>query len=145
MNSKRTRVNRSLRRLTLEQMEARTMLAVDVLAMQDLLSMDVDGDLNVSATDAIGIINELNDHGTRDLHNLDPLLSESRRLHRLDTDHDGFVVPNDVLRLINTLNQDGPQDLQLGRFAGDAMAGLSSTQQGHLENLYADSFAGAPL
>lgn len=128
----------STRRAGFETLEPRTMLAADLVAMQEMLAMDVDGDLNLSPTDVIGIVNELNANGTHDLHKLDPQHAETRRLHRLDTDRDGFVVASDVMCLVNKLNLDGPQELHLGRFVGDALAGLSATQQANLETLFAN-------
>jgi len=67
------------------------------------LAMDVNGDLRITATDALVIINAINSDGAHDL----PSTRDGGAIAPfVDTTSDNYVAPIDVLRVINLLNTD---------------------------------------
>lgn len=92
------------RKLIVESLEARQLLAVDLHNF--LTPMDVNDDGRISSMDALLIINELNAKDRSDS-------GDSRTTNFVDVNDDGRVSALDALTVINALNRrnlDAPQD-----------------------------------
>jgi hypothetical protein len=85
-------------------------------------ALDVNADAQVNAIDALIVVNELNTHGTRNLHGFD--LASGGELppsFYVDVNGDGQVTAFDALRIINWLNGksnglSAPEDTSGGEF-----------------------------
>jgi hypothetical protein len=103
------------RRLRLENLERRSLLAGDVGSpfQNPLEACDLNGDGSVAPLDALLAINELNSSGGGDLSGrMAPPALQGRVTNAgssyLDSDGDGTLSPIDALNVINSLNsQDG--------------------------------------
>jgi hypothetical protein len=88
-------------------------------------SEDVNGDTDVTAMDALLIINDMNESGTRTLQ------SQLVVAAFLDVNDDGFLSPGDVLQVINYLNDPEPtseqQDTALVSIADEIDSAIADT------------------
>ncbi len=105
----RVRANR-LQHLGLESLEDRKLLAADLVEVpfpyhNDLIAEDVSGDYNVSALDALLVINAVNNGGSGKLPDVAP--GQKARGPMLDTSGDNNLSPIDALKVINFLNGEG--------------------------------------
>lgn len=108
-SNRRSYVQR-VKKLRLEGLEARQLLAADLGVNTDPLAYhnsinpnDVNRDSIISPVDAILIVNHLNNNEDATLPAVDGLAKTSL----LDTNADGFVTPHDALNVINSLNAEG--------------------------------------
>ncbi len=90
------------KRVRLEQLERRELLAADLDFMQQnpVDPLDVNDDSLVTALDALTVINEMND---RNAGRQNPRREGSRRF--LDVNNDGLLTAMDVLNIINGINR----------------------------------------
>src|SRR5688500_7221129 len=95
-DSKRPRHRRMLRRMKLEALEGRSLLASDFC--NSFNEFDVNDDGVAAPLDALIVMRELNDYGARDLAGSQP---QPGRF--LDVSGDRFLSPHDALLLINHL------------------------------------------
>ncbi len=117
-----TKTKSSIRRLQVEQLELRQLLAADFClaptpaGLTDLLPwrnerspVDVNHDSFKSPLDVLAVINDLNTNGSRKLGDFVP--SELLNDHYfLDVDGDSFVTPLDALFVIDELNRESSGD-----------------------------------
>ncbi len=91
--------NRFRRRLTLEKLEGRSLLA-GMLGFHNIsMPMDVDNDLQISPLDALVVINRINSNV-----GIDGEDAADKQVTFCDVDADGTVSPLDVLAVVNELN-----------------------------------------
>ncbi|MCA9125425.1 MAG: tandem-95 repeat protein [Planctomycetales bacterium] len=110
-SSRRLRKDR-LRKLRLESLEGRRLLASDLAANptpyhNPLIDADVNADFNIAPNDALAVINALNRDGAGKLSSdwVDP----QGKLF-IDVDGDGYLAPIDALLVVNRLNGEGETD-----------------------------------
>ncbi|MEM8911738.1 MAG: dockerin type I domain-containing protein [Planctomycetota bacterium] len=96
---------------------------VDSLYYNVDLPEDVNGDQEVSALDALRVINELNLNGARELTRSDSITS------LVDVTNDGIVTALDALRVINYLNREGSASSEPTVTTGDRAVSGESTSQ----------------
>lgn len=117
------------RKLTIESLESRRMLAVDVAAVAELFSMDVNVDGEVSPIDALLVINHLNANAAGPLAGAPAVL---------DVNGDGEISPNDVQRVVNRLNLQGAGRIGAFDVLGDQSLSLNDAQRTALDQLMTD-------
>lgn len=105
----RTRSSR-LKQLRLESLEGRRLLAADLVDVpfpyqNDLIAEDVSGDYNVSALDALLVINAINANQSGELPEVEPGRKADGPL--VDTSGDNFLSAIDAFKVINFLNGEG--------------------------------------
>ena len=107
-NHQRPQFDRRRRRLSVESLERRVLLAVDSLAWHNAdFPEDVNGDGSMSSIDALLVINDLNVNGPR-------AVDDSVPAGMVDVTGEGFVSSADALRIINALNKaEGEQHEQV--------------------------------
>ncbi|MCA9160247.1 MAG: hypothetical protein KDA72_18070, partial [Planctomycetales bacterium] len=105
MNSGRRQRSSSGRRLRLESLEARRLLAADLSANHNyFIAEDVNMDFVVSPMDVLLVINALNQGGARSFGEGE---SGDRLTALLDVNGDKMLTPMDALTIINRLNGEG--------------------------------------
>ncbi|MEZ6150055.1 MAG: Ig-like domain-containing protein [Pirellulaceae bacterium] len=105
MNSGRRQRSSSGRRLRLESLEARRLLAADLSPNHNyFIAEDVNMDFVVSPMDALLVINALNQGGARSFGEGE---SGGRLTTLLDVNGDKMLTPMDALTIINRLNAEG--------------------------------------
>ena len=93
------RKNRTRRRLTLEKLEGRSLMAGMPGFHNISMPMDVDNDLQISPLDALVVINRINSNV-----GIDGEDAADKQVTFCDVDADGTVSPLDVLAVVNELN-----------------------------------------
>ena len=96
---KPVRKNRSRRRLTVEKLECRSLMAGMPGFHNISMPMDVDNDLRISPLDALVVINRINSSV-----GIDGEDAADKPVTFCDVDADGTVSPLDVLAVVNELN-----------------------------------------
>ena len=99
---KKNRSSRSRKRARFlaESLESRILLAGDTMAFHNAgLPLDTNDDGQRTALDALLIINDLNEHGSRDV------VAGMSSAGLVDTNGDGVVSPADVVGIVNFLNR----------------------------------------
>ena len=91
--------NRARRRLSLEKLEARSLMAGMPGFHNASMPLDVDNDLQISPLDALVVINQINHGGGPE----GEMAADKPTLF-CDVDADGIVSPLDVLAVVNELN-----------------------------------------
>lgn len=107
-NSQHSRISDRRRKLHLESLEERQLLAADIHVVDNhnyLIAEDVNGDFRISAMDALVIINQLNARSSGTSASGEATGDELRRYS--DVNRDGRVSAIDALRVINRLNAEG--------------------------------------
>ncbi|MFK7736416.1 MAG: dockerin type I domain-containing protein, partial [Pirellulaceae bacterium] len=132
-HAQRTRENRR-KALRLESLEGRRLLAADTAVypvpfpyQNDLINEDVSGDYNVSALDALLVVNAINE-GV-ELAEVEP--GKKADGHMLDVSGDNFVSPLDALIVMNFLNGEGettPTAIYTYEFVDSSGSPLSGDQ-----------------
>ncbi|MEZ6110255.1 MAG: dockerin type I domain-containing protein [Pirellulaceae bacterium] len=117
------------RKLAVESLESRRLLAVDVAAVAELFSMDVNIDGEVSPIDALLVINHLNANAAGPLAGAPAVL---------DVNGDGEISPNDVQRVVNRLNLQGAGRIGALDILGDQSLSLTEAQRSALDQLMTD-------
>ncbi len=103
-SGQRARAN-SPRRLRMESLEGRRLLAADIAANHNyLIAEDVNLDFNVSPLDALLVINALNQGGSRGFAEGEV---SSGVASMLDVNGDNYLSPIDALLIVNRLNAEG--------------------------------------
>ena len=101
--------SRSRRRLTLEKLEGRSLMAGLPGYHNSSMPLDVDNDLQISPLDALVVINRLN--GNSSGIGVDGEGAGESPVTFCDVDADGLVTPLDALTVINELNLNDPSIL----------------------------------
>ncbi|MCA9131826.1 MAG: cadherin-like domain-containing protein, partial [Planctomycetales bacterium] len=103
-STRRARSGR-LRKLRLESLEGRRLLAADLAANHNyIIAEDVNQDFLVSPLDALLVINALNQGGSRSFGEGEV---SAEMVAKLDVNGDNYLSPIDVLTVINRLNAEG--------------------------------------
>lgn len=127
-NGNRRRRAGQSKKLRIESLEARQLLAADLGYHNSIIPQDVNRDLNVTPLDAILVINELNN---TDSSELTPVASgEITDGILLDTNADGYLTAGDALSVINFLNAEGettPTAVFSHEFVDETGAPISSS------------------
>ncbi|MEM6469712.1 MAG: dockerin type I domain-containing protein [Planctomycetota bacterium] len=117
------------RRLGIQELESRRMLAGDLDLATSFVQMDVNTDGAISAIDALNIINDLEDRGAREV-------AGDRDASRRDVNRDGRLSPVDALRVINHLGRQGGGRISMENLVGDREGIIGDTQRENLRSLF---------
>ena len=100
------RENRSRRRLTLEKLEFRSLMAGIPGFHNTGLPLDVDNDLEVTPLDALIVINQINRSKALIAEELKAKEADEEEITFCDVDADGSVSDKDILAVVEQLNAD---------------------------------------
>lgn len=104
MSIRSNRKNRSQRRLSLESLEGRSLMAGIPGYHNISMPFDVDNDLRITPLDALVVINRINSGQINNQTGSDGEDAASNPIVFCDVDADGLVSPLDALAVINQLN-----------------------------------------
>ena len=99
MKTRTTGKNRSRRKLNIEMLESRSLMAGMPGYHNTSMPLDVDNDLQVTPLDALVVINQINSGN-----GIEGEDAENKPIAFCDVDDDGTVSPLDVLMVVNQLN-----------------------------------------
>ena len=122
-----------------ERLESRRLLAADPFAKTLALDVNVDG--QISAVDALGVINGLNDKVAAGRANPESAPSAEEideLLKRIDANLDGTASPSDALRIINEISIAGVVDVG-ARLVGQIRDRLGESRPGFLTRVYGEA------
>ena len=137
----RQRTQRLRRALGLEQLETRSLLAMDLMAAQQLLAKDVNGDGSVAPIDALEVINYLNTGGSPAAPNTVSPVADAGQWARFDINGDHDVSPLDALLIVNDLNTRGAHSIEVADFGDDNLSHLNAAQQDYLQQVFSHANA----